>query len=71
MLLVRDHDALVDIENLLHQLDKGQKESVVKSLLNKNTGKKMHINIQIGGYEVDSVILDLGSDVNILTRQTW
>ena len=31
----------------------------------------MHMNIQIGDYEVDFVILDLGSDVNILKRQTW
>ena len=29
------------------------------------------MNIQIGEYEVDSVILDLGFDVNILTNQTW
>ena len=29
------------------------------------------MNIQIGDYEVDSVILDLGSDVKILTKQTW
>ena len=28
------------------------------------------MNIQIGDYEVDSVILDLGSDINILTNQT-
>ena len=30
--------------------------------------KKMRMNIQIGDYEVYLVILDLGSDVNILTR---
>ena len=29
------------------------------------------MNIQIGDYEVDLVILDLGSDLNILTKQTW
>ena len=29
------------------------------------------MNIQIRDYEVDSVILDLGSYVNILTKQTW
>ena len=29
------------------------------------------MNIYIGYYEVDSVILDLGSDVNILTKKTW
>ena len=31
----------------------------------------MRMNIQIEDYEVDSIILDLGSDVNILTKQTW
>ena len=31
----------------------------------------MRMNIQIGDYEVDSVILDLGSDVNIPKKQTW
>ena len=29
------------------------------------------MNIQIGDYEVDSFILDLGSDVKILTKHTW
>ena len=29
------------------------------------------MNVQIGDYEVDSVILDLGSNVNILTKKTW
>ena len=29
------------------------------------------MNYQIGDYEFDSVILDFGSDVNILTNQTW
>ena len=29
------------------------------------------MNAQIGDYEMDYIILDLGSDVNILTRKTW
>ena len=29
------------------------------------------MNVHIGDYEVDSVILDLGSEVSILTKQTW
>ena len=44
---------------------------MVNYLHKKKMGKEMHMNIQIGDYEVDSVILDLGSDVNILTKQTW
>ena len=31
----------------------------------------MRMNIQIDEYDVDSFILDLGSDVNILTKQIW
>ena len=47
------------------------KDSAVNSLQNRKTGKEMRMNIQIGDYEVDSSILDLGSDVNILTKKTW
>ena len=55
----------------MHLLNKTVKDSAVNSLQKRNTGKEMRMNIQIGDYEVDSVILDLGSDVNILTKQTW
>ena len=43
----------------------------MKYLNKKNTRKEIHMNIQLGDYQVESVILDLGLDVNILTRQTW
>ena len=56
---------------MLHRLDKEKKDSAVNPLHKKNTGKEMHMNIQIGDYEVDSIILDLGSDVNILRKKTW
>ena len=29
------------------------------------------MNIQIGDYEIDSFILDLGLEVSIITRKTW
>ena len=45
--------------------------SSTNTLQKKNTGKEMRMNIQIGDYEVDSVILDLGSYVSILTKQAW
>ena len=31
----------------------------------------MRLNAQIGDYNMDEVILDLGSEVNVLTKQTW
>ena len=64
-------DALVEIENMLYRHGKEMNDSAVKSLHKQNTGKEMCMNIQIGDYEVDSVILDLGLDVNILTKKKW
>ena len=68
--LARDSDALVDLETLLHHPDKTVKDSAMNSLKTWKTDKEMRMNVHIGDYEVDLVILDLGSDVNILTKQT-
>jgi hypothetical protein len=29
------------------------------------------LNAQIGGYEIDYVVLDLESEVNVMTKKTW
>ena len=34
------------------------------------TGRELCINTQIGDYDIEFIILDLGLDVNILTRKT-
>ena len=31
----------------------------------------MRLNAQIGDYDMGEVILDLGSEINVLTQQTW
>ena len=31
----------------------------------------MRLSVVIGTYEMDEVVLDLGSEVNVMTRQTW
>ena len=35
------------------------------------TSREMRLTAQVGENEMDQVILDLGSDVNVLLRQTW
>ena len=35
------------------------------------TGHDLRMNVQIGDYDMDYIILDLCSDVNISTQQTW
>ena len=34
-------------------------------------GCELRMTVQIGDYDMDYIILELGSDVNILTRKTW
>ena len=62
---------MVELDTLLHHPAKAMKDSVVNSLQKRKTCKEMRMNIHIGDYEVDLVILDLGSDVNILTKKNW
>ena len=35
------------------------------------TEREMKLTAQIGEFEMDEVVLDLGSEVNVLTKQTW
>jgi hypothetical protein len=37
----------------------------------KRTSKELHLSAQNGDYDVDYVVLDLGSEVNVMTKQTW
>ena len=69
--LARDPEALVELETLLYHQDKVVTDSAVNSLQKRKTSKEMRMNIQIRDYVVGSVILDLGSYVIILTKQTW
>jgi len=35
------------------------------------TGHEMRLTTQIGDYEMDQAILDLGSNANMFPKQTW
>ena len=37
----------------------------------KRTGREMQLMAQIGDYEMEQLILDLRSDVNVLPKKTW
>ena len=34
-------------------------------------GREMRLTMQIDEYEMDQIILDLGSDTNLLPKKTW
>jgi hypothetical protein len=35
----------------------------------RRTNKELHLNSQIGEYEIDYVVLDLGLEVNVMMKQ--
>nr|KUM49432.1 hypothetical protein ABT39_MTgene3981 [Picea glauca] len=37
----------------------------------KRTGKEFRLDVQVAGYDIKDVMLDLGSDVNILPNNSW
>ena len=56
-------------EPVEHQSNTNKEVYQIKKYI--RTGREMRLNAQIGDYDMDEVILDLGSEVNVLTKQTW
>jgi hypothetical protein len=48
------------VNRVVHQITKKRRKN-----------KELHLNSQIGEYDIDYVVLDLGSEVNVMTKQTW
>ena len=70
--LLRNQAALNELQNVIASCESlqscGQDKTVHRV---SRTGREMRLNAQIGAYDMTDVILDLGSDVNVLTKQTW
>ena len=80
--LLRDEKAIVEIEKLIDSCDRSMFVVVAEyeeHLSNTNkevhqikkyirTGREMRLNAQIGDYDMDEVILELGSELNVLTK---
>ena len=75
MKLLRDSKAVKGLQELINRCagtTPGEPRVVRKIGKHKTrTGREMRLTAQIGEYEMDQVILDLGSDANVLPKQTW
>ena len=73
MKLLRDNKAVKGLQELITRCA-GLGEPHVVQKLGKHalhTRREMRLTTQIGEHEIDQVILDLGSDANVLPKQTW
>jgi hypothetical protein len=67
---------LSTLYDMIDQCTKGRENPIMHRMVNqvlckKKTNEEFKFNAQIGGYDVDNVILDLGYEVNVLPKKTW
>jgi len=73
MKLLRDNKVVKGLQELITRCA-GLGELRVVRTLGKHelrTGREMRLTAQIGEYEMDQGILNLGSNANVLPKQTW
>lgn len=82
--MLKDEKALLEIHTLIHKYEQATLIFATEATNNSifanrvvnqikkyiRIGKEMRLNAHIGDYEMDDVILELGSKVNVLTKQT-
>lgn len=73
--LLRDERAMLEMQNLIEKCDHPISMVVVNREVHHikkyvQTRREMRLSEQIGDYDMDKVIWDLGSEVNVLMKQT-
>lgn len=70
MKLLRDKKAAKGLQELITRCAGSNEPHMVRKLGKHalHTGREMQLTAQIGDYEMDQVILDLGSDFNVLPK---
>jgi hypothetical protein len=63
-----------ELQHLVRQYEIGRIDPMLSRDVNqvsrkRRTNKELHLSAQIGDYDVDYVVLDLGSEVNVMTKR--
>ena len=72
MKLLRNQNALNELQNFIASCEP-QRSSGKEKTINRvrRTGREMRLHAQIGEYDMTDIILDVRSEVNVLTRKNW
>ena len=73
---MRNEQAIGELQHIIDQCQPSSSVSSTQRAVHNitrhtRTGREMRLTTQVGEFEMDEVILDLGSEVNVLTKQTW
>jgi hypothetical protein len=71
--LIQDESIVQELQNLIRQYEIGKIDPLLNRVVHqitkkRRTNKELHLNAQIGEYDIDYVVLDLGSEVNVMTK---
>ncbi len=74
--MISDAHAIQELNQLIKHYELGKVEPLMTRAFNqvsrkKRSAKELHLNAQIRDYEMVYLVLDLGSKVNVITKQTW
>jgi hypothetical protein len=74
--LIKDEKSIQELQNLVRKYEVGRVDPLLNKVVHqlskkRRKNKKLHLNAQIGEYDIDYDVLDLGSEVNVMTKQTW
>jgi hypothetical protein len=74
--IVKYENVLSTLYEMIDHCTRGRETLIAQRVVNqvlrrKRTNGEFIFSAQIGEYDVDNVILDLGSNVNVLPKKTW
>jgi hypothetical protein len=76
MLNLMDVSIVQELQNLIKQYEIGKIDPLLNRVVHqinkkRRTNKELHLNAEIGEYDIDYVVLNLGSEVNVTMKKTW
>jgi hypothetical protein len=74
--IIQDENVVRELQNLIKQYELGKIDPLLNRAVHqigkrRRKDKELHLNSQIGKYDIDYVVLDLGSEVNVMIKKTW
>ena len=74
--LMKNEHAMAEVQNVINRCDLSTSRAIASKSIKQIqkyhiTRREMRLTMLIGEYEMNQVALDLGSEVNVLSKETW
>ena len=71
--LIQDENVVQELQHLIKQYELGKIDPLLNRAVHqigkkRRTNKELHLNSQIREYEINYLVLDLGSDLIVMTK---